>query len=303
MSEPRYEHPQAFRQAITDRLRLVASRNPGTQSSDLLRLFAYDRLLGRLFTMEPQGWVLKGATALIARLGPTVRHTLDVDLYGRHEAIEAAEAALRKAASVDAGDFFRFVLGPGRRTATEMSVLRIPVVAYLGVPEFAGFHVDLVTELAMTGEADVAGPIVWLDLPDLVEVKYRVYPIADHLADKECALLEVHTRLGGPSMPSTRYRDMADLAIFAHRLRIDAYSAWFALASEAQRRSLVLPEVLPTPTAPGWRAGYARVARDVPSLPERDLDAALSTVRKLIHPILDRTAVGSWDPDATVWSA
>jgi hypothetical protein len=47
MSEPRYASPQALRRAVTDRLRELAERRTGARLGDLLRQFAYDRLLAR----------------------------------------------------------------------------------------------------------------------------------------------------------------------------------------------------------------------------------------------------------------
>jgi hypothetical protein len=44
------------------------------------------------------------------------------------------------------------------------------------------------------------------------------------------------------------------------------------------------------------------VARDVPGLPERDLEAALATVRLFLDPVLDGTAAGTWDPRDLTWS-
>lgn len=77
----------------------------------LQRQMAYDRLLERLYLVD-RGWVVKGATALLARdIG--VRATVDIDVY-RERAREQAEAELREAASSDIGDWFRFDLGPGR---------------------------------------------------------------------------------------------------------------------------------------------------------------------------------------------
>jgi hypothetical protein len=64
-------------------------------------MFAYDRLLERLYRMD-DGWIVKGAVALLARdIG--VRASIDVDVY-RAKATEAAEADLRKAAARDIGD-------------------------------------------------------------------------------------------------------------------------------------------------------------------------------------------------------
>ena len=68
MTERRYADPTALRRAVTDRLRTLA-RDQHAQLADLQRQFAYDRFLARLFVSEPDRWVLKGATALLARLG------------------------------------------------------------------------------------------------------------------------------------------------------------------------------------------------------------------------------------------
>jgi Nucleotidyl transferase AbiEii toxin, Type IV TA system len=95
-----YANPAAFRRALTDRLKALASasRWPLPQ---LQRQIAYDRLLERLYLADDQ-WILKGATALLARdLG--VRATIDVDLY-RPQAGQRAEAQLRAAAQRDIGD-------------------------------------------------------------------------------------------------------------------------------------------------------------------------------------------------------
>lgn len=59
MSTSRYDNPQALRQALADRLRPLAEEG-GMELSALLRHFAYDRLLCRVFSTDPEGWVLKG---------------------------------------------------------------------------------------------------------------------------------------------------------------------------------------------------------------------------------------------------
>jgi hypothetical protein len=302
MSERRYADPAALRRAIADRLRQLAHERPGTQLTDLQRQFAYDRLLARVFGVEPEAWVLKGAAALLARLGGSARHTLDVDLYRPDAGLDEAEAALRAAASADIADFFRFALDPGRRIAEGRATLRIPVTAFLGATVFARFHVDLVAGIAMTGRPDEVPPLVPIELPGIARVRYRVYPIADHVADKVCALLEVHPRAGGPAQASTRFRDLADLVVIAHTQPVVAGPLRRALTSEARRRGLSLPTRLATPGAPGWRTGYARVARDVPGLGERDLDAAMATGRRFLDPVLDGTARGSWQTDRLDWA-
>ena len=108
-----YASPAAFRRALTDRLRALAKEGKWTLTQ-LQRQMAYDRLLERLYQFD-DGWIVKGATALLARdLG--MRATIDVDVY-RAEATKIAEADLRAAASRDIGDWFRFETGPARTRA------------------------------------------------------------------------------------------------------------------------------------------------------------------------------------------
>jgi len=77
VSRPRrYATPTAFRAALTDRIKAVAASGRWT-IGQLQRQVAYDRLLERLYLVD-DGWVVKGATALLARdLG--VRGSLDTE--------------------------------------------------------------------------------------------------------------------------------------------------------------------------------------------------------------------------------
>jgi hypothetical protein len=82
-----YGSPGAFRRALTDRLHAIAAASRWTLPH-LQRQFAYDRLLERLYAVD-DGWIVKGAAALLARdLG--VRATIDVDVY-RARVREVAE--------------------------------------------------------------------------------------------------------------------------------------------------------------------------------------------------------------------
>jgi hypothetical protein len=301
MTGPAYKTPAAFRAAVTDRLRVWSEDHPGAPLADLQRQFAYDRLLARVFLSEPNLWVLKGATAMLARLGGSARHSVDVDLYRREGSLDAADRELRSAAARDLGDYFQFTLSPGRVMTMGARALRVPVVAYLGATPFATFHVDLVVDLRMTGSPEASESLVPVELPGLVRTAYRIYPIADHIADKVCAMLEVHPRGTASADPSTRYRDLVDLAVFAHTASVAARELGAAVRSEAARRNLVLPERMAIPVGPGWPAGYSRLARSVPGLGERDIAAALATVGLFVDPILGGTAKGRWDADRLRW--
>lgn len=93
-----YATPAALRQALTHRLAAAAAESPWPLA-DLQRQFAYDRLLHRLYLLD-SGWILKGATALLARQ-ISARHTIDLDIYRAATRAEA-ERDLRTAAAIDA---------------------------------------------------------------------------------------------------------------------------------------------------------------------------------------------------------
>ncbi|HEY5187285.1 MAG TPA: nucleotidyl transferase AbiEii/AbiGii toxin family protein, partial [Actinomycetes bacterium] len=180
-----YLSPAAFRRALTDRLRAVASTGPWTLAQ-LQRQFAYDRLLQRLYQHD-RSWVVKGATALLARdIG--VRATIDVDVYS-NTTTDVAEAELRAAVAVDLHDWFRFEVGPPQPVGAGAPGLRLPIAAYLGTTRWASFHVDLVgSELRMTGQPDQVRPLASVHMPDVAQHPYAVYPLVDHIADKIVAV-------------------------------------------------------------------------------------------------------------------
>jgi predicted nucleotidyltransferase component of viral defense system len=300
--ELRYATPVALRAAITARLRAATTSDKNRNLPNLLRQFAYDRLLYRIFTSEDADrWVLKGATALLARLHGEARHSIDIDLFNRQGALDEAEAALRAAAERNVRDHFTFALAPGRRIAEAGVALRVNVTAFLGAVEFAHFNVDLVANTGMTGVPEKAEPLILVDIPGVPMTTYRIYPLADHIADKVLAMAEQHARQDGAAIVSTRYRDLADLVLIARREVVDAEAVMVAFIAQAKRRHFDLPDELQPPDDPRWRAGYARVARDVPVL-EKDFGVAVRTAKRFIDPVLQSTARGRWSPDHQAWN-
>lgn len=293
----RYATPGAFRAALTDKLRTLSQRTQWTLPQ-LRRQFAYDRLLERLYIMDP-GWVVKGAVALLARdIG--VRGSLDVDVY-RAKAADAAEAELREATSRDLGDWFRFEVGPRRAVGDDSSAVRLPVAAYIGQQEWERFHIDLVgADLRMRGKPDDVPPIAQVELPGLQQNGYRAYPLADHVADKIAATFE---RYGQTQMPSTRYRDLVDLVAIARGASIDAVQQLQSLRSEAERRGVALPQRFDVPDRALWASGYSRAVAESVLADAGTLDEALAIVRPFIDPLLQGTADGHWDHELRTWVA
>lgn len=291
-----YRSAQALGAALTARFKALAAGSPYSVSQ-LRRQFAYDRLLARLFSEADDRWIIKGGVSMLARLS-IARHSADVDLLARADSPENALSALRHAAHRNLGDFFGFRFDAPRAMVQGVQGLRIPVEARLGQRLFERFGVDLVTGAVITGEPDTAAPIIAIDIPGLVQPSYRLYPLADSLADKVMAITELHD-----GRPSTRFRDLVDIVLIAHDQPVDADALTAALASERLRRDLVHPRRLDVPDSPAWRRGYARLASDVPRLAERTLDDALDTARTFLDPVLSgRRTRGTWDPTRLTWT-
>ncbi|MGH3684935.1 MAG: nucleotidyl transferase AbiEii/AbiGii toxin family protein [Pseudonocardiaceae bacterium] len=104
----------------------------------------------------------------MARLAGDARHTRDIDLYRQDDDLPAAENSLRAAAATDVDDFFHFTLDPAQRITQDRTTLRVSVIAYLGLREFARFHVDLVTNVTMTAPPEEVTPLVPVSLESVV---------------------------------------------------------------------------------------------------------------------------------------
>lgn len=290
----RYATPAAFRVALNDRLRNSADSSKWTLQQ-LQRQVAYDRFLERLYFVD-DGWIVKGATALLARdLG--VRGSLDIDVY-RADAQEIAEADLRRAAEIDLDDWFLFNVGVA--TPIGNNGLRFPVVATIGQTTWAEFHVDLSgIDLRLTGHPDDVLPIARGIIPCVEQSGYRAYPLADHVADKVAATYERH---GVSDNPSTRFKDLVDLVSIATRASIDSNALSKAIRSEFERRSLVLPDTFDVPDRELWERGYAaEVNRSLLEV-ALTLDEALVIVRSFLDPALRGVAVGIWNPAKLEWT-
>ncbi|MEO8323137.1 MAG: nucleotidyl transferase AbiEii/AbiGii toxin family protein [Actinomycetota bacterium] len=290
-----YSDPGAFRRALKDRLRSEARDSKWT-IQQLQRQFAFDRLLERLYLVD-SNWIVKGATALLARdIG--VRGSLDIDVY-REKARGIAEAELREAATKDIGDWFRFELGPSQAATDGAKTTRIPVQGYVGLTVWAQFHVDLVgADLRMTGQPEEVPPLVSVLMPDVEQHGYVAYPLVDHVADKVAATFELR---GEQQRPSTRYRDLVDLVSIAAHASVPAEELQKAIESEAARRGIKLPEAFDVPDREMWKRGYEAEARRSLLTFALTLEEAIELVRKFIDPILNGILVGAWDPDQNEW--
>lgn len=290
----RYRTPESARRAVTDKLRAEAASGPWTLM-DLQRQYAYDQLIERLYRIDDK-WVVKGATALLARR-ISVRHTIDIDLY-RTGAINEVERLLREASTLDIGDWMHFEVGASVRIqASGAQGVRTRIRSFIGSKAWATFQADLVADgVLMSAEPDVVLPLTSVNIGNQMRTEWKAYPLVDHIADKICAILERH---GGVS--STRYKDLVDLVAIIQRSEVLARPQIIALSKEAERRDLALPREFDVPDHELWRIGYQAESRRTVGLSASRLDEALALVSPFIDPLLVGTATGRWEPKALSW--
>jgi hypothetical protein len=296
----RYATPTAFRTALKERFGQIARTDRRYRLDELQRQFAYDRALARLFSSpEADHWVLKGAGALLARL-TAARHSKDLDVFLSVNDADDAVNALRTALQLNLGDHFTFDITRVAPLQEEAKGARVHVNARLGPTSFAGFHIDVVVGAVMTGTPDTVAPLTPLEIEGLVRPWYRVFPIADHLADKLCATIGSYTRTGQPTS-SSRVKDLVDIAIIASTQTVQATALTSAVVSNAAMRKIELPGRFVVPDVAGWSARYPKVAAEAPG-PAPDFAVAVALSSQIFDPILNGTAIGFWSPSSQSWT-
>ncbi len=247
-----------------------------------------------MFLHEPERWVLKGATGLLARIPGQARHSIDIDFFFSGQ-ITVAVDVLREVTELDLGDFFTFDIGRGSALGGITTGSQLRATAYLGDKIFEDFRIDVVVSPTMTAEPETVPPIEPVQIPGLRSVPYRAYPIADQIADKHVAMIDTYA-----GRPSTRYRDLVDLVLIATTQTVEAGSLQRALVSEHRRRGTSARANWSLPS-PDWPEGYRRIAAGVPGFTHLDAEEAIEIVRSLVEPVLAGLVGGVWDPVNLRW--
>jgi len=301
MTEP-YKSAVAVEVAIRDAARNAFAADKSMSTQDRIRQEHFRRFLSRIFSeRDDSDWLLKGGTGVLARVA-SGRRTTDVDLFRANNTLDGALKELIRLASLDLGDFFRFVytkhesaIGGDQQTYTEGYSVDFDV--YIGADKKELLHVDLVVGVIITDEVTVTPPANRLDLPRLPSNDYRLYPTVDQIADKVCATMANYS-----GRPSSREKDLVDLVVIAKTQTVSAYSLRRAIDAEARVRSLVPFTELTIPQT--WGRRYAKEAKDVPYCADyRSADLAGELMRAFIDPVLRGEVPGkTWSPDSLAWS-
>src|SRR6267154_1100648 len=103
-----YDSPQAFKQALEQRLKITSKS--GVDFARRRQLLVFDRFLARIVAVLGDAAMLKGGLVLELRL-ERARTTKDVDLRLLGSPVDVL-GRLQQAARRDLGDFLTFEVGP-----------------------------------------------------------------------------------------------------------------------------------------------------------------------------------------------
>lgn len=262
------------------------------------RVAFYDRsiVLSRIFAHDAQSWVLKGGSALIWR-DPSARATRDLDIYhstarGIDEALASLRAAVATTSLAPTDIELRIRDDEIEMQATgtrQSAAVRVHLYSAAGMELSQPVKIDLVTGCQVTGSID-AEPHDGISTALRAEFPYiRLYPIVDHLADKVAATMQTYPSSQG-SAPSTRVRDLVDIAHIAVTETIDGDELGIAINSERLERGLpAYADGFQCP--PNWENLYPKGARKRGSAPA-SFEEALQIATELIDPAIFGEASG-----------
>jgi len=292
----RYEHADAFRDALEQRLRNQA-QTTGAAVMRLRKRVAFERYLARLAAAAPGRWTLKGAFALDLRLGLRTRTTKDVDL-ARTDDEQTANADLAAAASLDLGDFFAYRVRrtPALEKAVGFRAVRYRIIGELAGRSFEQFPLDVAFTQAPSLPAELLPGPGTLAFAGIEPPGLPVVALEQHIAEKVHAYTGTYGTL---QRESTRSKDLVDLVLIATLAEPTADRLTCALRATFHGRSRQpLPTTLPPPPA-AWSESYAAQARDIGLT--TDLADAHRRAASLTDPILRGDASGRWDPRCARW--
>ncbi|MFH5208082.1 nucleotidyl transferase AbiEii/AbiGii toxin family protein [Antrihabitans spumae] len=301
--------PVAVTASLTAHIKAEATRT-GVPFDRVKRRFVMSRFLERVFTADPDGWILKGGVGMMIRL-PQARHSRDIDMMRMprddgHDGRAVDE--LQQLVHSNSIDPLAFDITSTRTMAADKG-LRITVAARLGLKTFDSFPIDLAAWQGVVGEVEHHALSQIPDLDDFpVSATIRLYPLADQIADKLCAMYEQHALPDGRKVASSRYRDLVDLLLISGNLAISMTSTVAALEKQRAHRNILLPNAFQVPGA-GWSSNWSATAKESPLAAElHDLTTALDIGGRCYGRILAALPAGrqppdTWNPRLSRWTS
>jgi predicted nucleotidyltransferase component of viral defense system len=284
-----------------------AAKKTNRSHGELLQLHFYRRLIARVFHADNGTWMLKGGQALLVRW-PSARYSTDIDLLGNQDSTDTAVDELIAAAALRLDDEIWFA---HRRTFDQTHVERpTRKVTFMTMFEEAPLGYEVNVDIVVAGHHP-RGTVTTTALEPAFPTdcgpwpQTRVFPVEDHVAEKICAMYELHQV---HRTPSTRAKDLVDLVLIALKTDIEGTRLHRILADEVERRRarqmvVDLPGTFRVPN-PAWAGLYREAAQKALDLPDelRALDGVEAFADTFLTPLMRLTPPpGSWRPDERIW--
>lgn len=251
---------------------------------NLRRQVMIEAFYRRLFSTNPDLWILKGGCALAQRTD-YFRYTRDVDLscLSQERPLEdIAVAHLIQSAGKSNLDHFDFIV---KETTPLLSVkhgITTSIEGKLAGKTFGRFNVDIVPQEHLAGTPTRLNLRLPVEVPDIADCgPVLIYPVEDHIADKVSGIYSPHPN----RQASTRYRDLADLAVLAHTQQYNPMSLEQALRLRATTRPRSIPRTITHPSEQ-WPAEFTKYAQKAGI--NITYESALATAAHHLNPILKR---------------
>lgn len=291
----KYHDAAAFRQALEDRLK-ARPDSTGVGLARNRKRVAFDRLLARLAAVAPGLWVLKGGFALDLRFGTRARTTKDVDIDW-HSAADDLLDVLIDVADHDLGDFFTIAIERSTMPAERLGGShRFNVTASLAGRVFEAFLLDVGILAHPSPPTDTLVTDDLLAFADIPPVCVDTISLEVQVAEK----VHAYTRQYGDGRPSSRAKDLVDLALITELETLKAPTLRGAIEiTFSQRATHAQPQALPPPPAE-WAPQFRRLAAQVGIAP--DLHAGHVAASAMLDPLLaGAVRHGRWNPTTHQW--
>jgi predicted nucleotidyltransferase component of viral defense system len=293
----KYSSPEAFKQALEQRLR--AAVETGGQLARQRQLVVFERFLARILAVFGEAVTLKGGLVMELRL-ERARTTNDVDLR-LSGAPDSALLKLQQAGRLNLLDFMTFEVMPDTdHPAIQNDGMQYEGERYRAECKLAGklygqrFGLDVAFGDPMHGAPELVVAKDALAFAGIAPPTLRIYPIETHLAEK------LHAYTMPRPRPNTRVKDLPDMALLATTRALDAKQLRAAFEQTFDfRETHPLPTMLPDPL-PAWGKPYEAMARE-----DRLLWPTLSDVTQAVRLFLDPVLVApfdaTWQPQHWSW--
>jgi hypothetical protein len=294
-----YASPEAFKQALEQRLR--ASAKGGPEFARKRQLLVFDRFLARVVDVLGDAATLKGGLVLELRL-ERARTTKDVDLRLTGSS-ENVLLKLQEAGRRGLGDFMTFEVQPDEdHPEIQNDGMKYDGLRFRAECKLAGklygqsFGVDVAFGDPIFGEPEVIVANDVLGFAGIAPPTLKLYPLETHIAEK------LHAYTMPRPRPNTRVKDLPDLALLATARALDAARLRAAIEQTFTfRNTHAVPLAIPTPSE-AWSKPYTAMAREN-QLPWLTLEDATRAVREFLNPVLGNEVDGGWEPAAWKWIA